>query len=294
MLKTIRAFLTKFFKGVILFFFFSLLSSFTIIQLDTDSSDSDSETGKGKRVADPVKCDQVSLTESKVSDCKQVSPTEKVSDCEQVSPAEKVSDWDQISPKTIPQDVSNSDQISPLTLPKPVSSVGEGDKAGTYKLDYRTLGDTPRPSGGSSAAILARLQGMYTKVVEVEHEDKKKECIDQGLDKMDHSMMTEDQKNTSDTYVSKSNSLAQAYGLLNKYNTQVSKGSSSASSSTAQDTSSNLPKRRMDEALSEAPSSKKRLTSDSSSEDEKNYPRFQNRSDDGHDSDKGYYSDEEL
>lgn len=283
MLTTIKTLIAKFTKGVIIFFLFSLLSSYTI-HLDTDSSDSDSETGKGKRITDPVKSDQVSLTQS-----------DKVSESDQVIPqSDKVSDWDQISPKTIPSQISDSNEISPLTLPKPVSSVGEGDKAGTYKLDYRTLADTPRPSGGSSAAIFARLQGMYAKVVEVEHEDKKKECIDQGLHKMDYSMMTEDQKNTSDSYVSTSNSLTQAYGLLNKYNAQVFKENSSASSSTTQDTS-NLTKRRLEEALSEAPS-KKRLTSDSSSEDERNYPRPQkdNRSDDGHDSDKGHYSDEEL
>jgi len=135
---------------------------------------------------------------------------------------------------------------------------------------------------------------MFAKVVEVEHEDKKKECIDQGLHKMDYSMMTEDQKNISDSYVSTSNSLTQAYGLLNKYNAQVFKENSSASSSTAQDTS-NLAKRRLEEALSEAPS-KKRLTSDSSSEDERNYPRPQkdNRSDDDNDYDMGCHSDKEL
>jgi len=99
MLKTIKAFCTKFCKGVILFLLFSLLNSFTIIQLDTDSSDSDSETGKGKKVADPVKSDQVGLTQSnKISDCEQVSyktQSDKVSDCEQVYPktqSDKVSD----------------------------------------------------------------------------------------------------------------------------------------------------------------------------------------------------------
>jgi len=94
MLATLKTLIAKFTKGVILFILFSLLSSFTI-HLDTDSSDSDSETGKGKKVTDPVKSDQVSLTQSdKVSESEQVIPqSDKVSESEQVIPqSDKVSD----------------------------------------------------------------------------------------------------------------------------------------------------------------------------------------------------------
>lgn len=301
----IKQCLAKFCKLIIFFLLSSLLSSLTngIVQLDTDFSDSDSEAVKGKGAADPVKRDEVDVNAQSGKDCNQevspqsgkdcnqkVSPQSNVKDCNLYPLSDKVSDWDQISPKTIPSKNLDSDQISPLTLPKSVSYTGENEMAGTYKLDYHALSNTPISSRGSSTSVFARLQGFYVKSVEVEHEDKKKEYIDQGLHKMDYSNMNDEQKNTSDSYHSKSDKLVQSHVTLNKLTTAALKENSSASSSITQDTS-NLTKRRAEEAVSEAPS-KKRILSDSSSD----YPRPKkdNRSDDGNDSDKAHYSGDEL